>query len=69
MLKTAGKLSPESKPRMINLLFQAFYVYSRFAYTIFPQRKVTPSSRAQVGNVPLSGKTVFLTILLKKKQT
>ena len=36
MLKTAGKLAPEVKPRMVNLLFQAFFVYSRVAYTIFP---------------------------------
>ena len=36
MVKTAGKLSPEAKPRVVNLLFQAFFVYSRVAYTIFP---------------------------------
>ena len=36
MLQTSGKLAPESKPRMVNLLFQAFFVYSRVAYTIFP---------------------------------
>ena len=37
MLKTAGKLAPEAKPRVVNLLFQAaFFVYSRVAYTIFP---------------------------------
>ena len=36
MLKTAGKLAPEAKPRVANLLFQAFFVYSRVAYTIFP---------------------------------
>ena len=36
MLKTAGKLAPEAKPRVVNLLFQAFLVYSRVAYTIFP---------------------------------
>ena len=35
MLKTAGKLAPEAKPRLVNLLFQAFFVYSRVAYTIF----------------------------------
>ena len=36
MLKTAGKLAPEAKPRVVNLLFQAFFIYSRVAYTIFP---------------------------------
>ena len=36
MLKTAGKLAPKAKPRVVNLLFQAFFVYSRVAYTIFP---------------------------------
>ena len=36
MLKTAGELAPEAKPRVVNLLFQAFFVYSRVAYTIFP---------------------------------
>ena len=36
MLKTAGKLAPEEKRRVVNLLFQAFFVYSRVAYTIFP---------------------------------
>ena len=36
MLKTAGKLAPEAKPRVVNLLFQVFFVYSRVAYTIFP---------------------------------
>ena len=36
MLKIAGKLAPEAKPRVVNLLFQAFFVYSRVAYTIFP---------------------------------
>ena len=33
MIKTAGKLAPEAKPRVVNLLFQAFFVYSRVAYT------------------------------------
>ena len=36
MLKTAVKVAFEAKPRAINLLFQAFFVYSRVAYTIFP---------------------------------
>ena len=36
MLKTAGKLAPEAKPRVVNMLIQAFCVYSRVAYTIFP---------------------------------
>ena len=36
MLKTAGKLAPEAKPRVVNLLLHAFFVYSRVAYTIFP---------------------------------
>ena len=36
MLKTAGKLAPEAKPMVVNLLFQAFFVYSQVAYTIFP---------------------------------
>ena len=36
MLKTAGKLAPEAKPRVVILLFLAFFVYSRVAYTIFP---------------------------------
>ena len=36
MLKTEGKLAPEAKPKMINLLFQAFFVYSLVTYTIFP---------------------------------
>ena len=37
MLKTAGELAPEAKPRVVNMLFQAFLVYSRVAYyTIFP---------------------------------
>ena len=36
MPKTAGKLAPEAKPRVINLLFRTFFVYSRVAYTIFP---------------------------------
>ena len=29
MLETAGKLAPEAKPLVVNLLFQAFFVYSR----------------------------------------
>ena len=36
MIKPAGKLAPKAKPRVVNLLFQAFFVYSRVAYTIFP---------------------------------
>ena len=36
MLKTAGKLAPEAKLRVVNLLLQSFFVYSRVAYTIFP---------------------------------
>ena len=36
MLKTAGKLAPEAKPRVVNMLFQAFFVYSRVVYSIFP---------------------------------
>ena len=35
MPKIIGKLMPEAKPRVINLLFQAFFVYSRGQYTIF----------------------------------
>ena len=34
MLKGAGELAPEAKPRVINLLFQAFFVYARVAYAI-----------------------------------
>ena len=36
MLKIIGKLMPEAKPRVVNLLFQAFFVYYQVAYTIFP---------------------------------
>ena len=44
MLKKAGKLAPEAKPRVVNLLFQAFFVYSRVAYTIFPH--IIPSAKS-----------------------
>ena len=37
MLKTASKLAPEAKPRVITLLFEAFLVYSQ----------VAPSSREE----------------------
>ena len=34
MIKAVGKLAPEAKPRVMNLLFQAFFIYSPVAYTV-----------------------------------
>ena len=36
MLKKASNLAPETQPRVINLKFEAFFVYSWVAYTILP---------------------------------
>ena len=42
MRKTAGKIAPEAKPRLVNLLFQAFFIFppeSRILFFLIPSAK------------------------------